>query len=90
MRRVVRHSFTLCSPLSLSLLLCVAACVLWVRSHSTCDMFHVPTATRLSEARLAHGSVWLGDMAQRWLGEMAQRSQLCNNLAASRSGRLPR
>src|SRR5688572_10735000 len=31
MRRILRHLFTLCS--ALSLLLCVAVCVLWVRSY---------------------------------------------------------
>jgi hypothetical protein len=31
MRRLVRHLFTLCS--ALSLLLCLAICVLWVRSY---------------------------------------------------------
>jgi hypothetical protein len=35
MRRFVRHLFTLCS--ALSLLLCVAVCVLWVRSHGLTD-----------------------------------------------------
>jgi hypothetical protein len=35
MRRLARHLFTLCS--AVSLLLCVAACVLWVRSHRTVE-----------------------------------------------------
>jgi hypothetical protein len=36
MRRLTRHLFTLCS--AVSLLLCVAACVLWVRSYFATDM----------------------------------------------------
>src|SRR5688500_12916376 len=35
MRRVLRHLLTFCS--ALSLLLCMAVCVLWVRSYSTDD-----------------------------------------------------
>jgi hypothetical protein len=35
MRRLARHLFTLCS--AVSLLLCVAACVLWVRSYAASD-----------------------------------------------------
>ena len=35
MRRLARHAFTVLS--ALSLLLCVAACVLWVRSHRVED-----------------------------------------------------
>src|SRR5688500_19857163 len=35
MRRVLRHFFTACS--ALSLLLCVAVCVLWVRSYGYSD-----------------------------------------------------
>ena len=37
MRRLVRRLFTLCS--AVSLVLCVAACVLWVRSYRTMDNF---------------------------------------------------
>jgi hypothetical protein len=39
MRRLARHPFTLCS--AVSLLLCVAVCVLWVRSYSVGDSFRV-------------------------------------------------
>jgi hypothetical protein len=35
MRRVARHLFTFCS--AVSLLLCVATCVLWARSYRYCD-----------------------------------------------------
>src|SRR5687768_10735645 len=35
MRRLARHLFTLCS--AVSLVLCVAVCVLWVRSHFRAD-----------------------------------------------------
>ena len=37
MRRLARHLFTLCS--AVSLLLCVAVCVLWVRSYYAADSF---------------------------------------------------
>jgi hypothetical protein len=37
MRRLARHLFTLCS--AVSLLLCVAACVLWARSYRVNDQF---------------------------------------------------
>src|SRR5687768_10196685 len=35
MRRALRHAFTACA--ALSLLICVAVCVLWVRSYFVCD-----------------------------------------------------
>jgi hypothetical protein len=38
MRRVLRHLFTLCS--ALSLLLCVAVCVMWVRSFFVGDYYY--------------------------------------------------
>jgi hypothetical protein len=37
MRRLARHLFTLCS--AVSLVLCVAVCVLWVRSYVTFDSY---------------------------------------------------
>jgi hypothetical protein len=37
MRRLVRHLFTLCS--AIALVLCVAVCVLWVRSYHYMDAF---------------------------------------------------
>jgi hypothetical protein len=37
MRRLARHLFTLCS--AMSLVLCVAACVLWVRSYWVTEMW---------------------------------------------------
>jgi hypothetical protein len=46
MRRLARHLFTLCS--AASLLLCVAVCVLWVRSHSAFD--HLWYRHRLSQS----------------------------------------
>ena len=41
MRRLARHLFTVCAVVSL--LLCVASCVLWVRSHFVWDYLAVPT-----------------------------------------------
>jgi hypothetical protein len=46
-RRVFRHLFTLCS--ALSLLLCVAVCVLWVRSYFRADW--VPLIPRVNGVR---------------------------------------
>src|SRR5688500_10563560 len=43
MRRVARHLFTLCS--AVSLVLCVAVCVLWVRSYWVSDWFTVVTVS---------------------------------------------
>jgi hypothetical protein len=75
MRRVARHLFTLLS--ALSLLLCVATCVLWVRSIGGGDVFGVPIGSttvltlvsnrgalhlkRLTETETPFSGLWEGD-----------------------------
>jgi hypothetical protein len=58
MRRLARHLFTLCS--AMSLLLCVAACVLWVRSYWRADevrrVEHLTDATGYTNRFLRLGS----------------------------------
>ena len=63
MPSVRRRLFTLLS--ALSLLLCIAVCVLWVRSYRTVDMLHVRTAGRISHVSPYGGSLWLGTWLRR-------------------------
>src|SRR4051812_38906692 len=70
MRRLARHLFMLCS--ALSLLLCVAVCVLWVWSYAQAlNLNHarpVVAGREATWAYVAHGRVWLGRMTHdRWL-----------------------
>src|SRR5687768_9604356 len=62
MRRLARHVFTLLA--ALSLLLCVAACVLWVRSYSQFDSVHY-----FSAADSQNAQTWFAAQS-RW-GETA-------------------
>lgn len=54
MRRLARHTFTLCA--AVSLMLCVVLCVLWVRSYSRPDTirrkWHTVTLTTYEQRRL--------------------------------------
>jgi hypothetical protein len=47
MKRLARHLFTLCA--AVSLLLCVAVCVLWVRSYSVMDIVAVRQGENLAD-----------------------------------------
>jgi hypothetical protein len=60
MRRVLRHAFT---PLSaLSLLLCVAACVLWVRSYSVENSVYRKTTRRSTDVGASLGVLYFCDI----------------------------
>ena len=60
MRRLTRHLFTLCS--AVSLLLCVAVCVLWVRSYWWCDLFNADRVDA-QNYKIATGSVFDFELA---------------------------
>jgi hypothetical protein len=70
MRRLVRHLFTLCS--AMSLLLCVAACVLWARSYTVSYILSrddFDPATRDTRRRcigLASGRLWAVEGTERF------------------------
>lgn len=55
MRRVFRQFFTVVS--ALSLLLCVAVCVLWVRSYRVSDHVHITTQDRGVYVALGRGAI---------------------------------
>src|SRR5688500_108199 len=55
MRRPARRLFTLCS--AVSLLLCVAVCVLWARSYFVRDVIEYDAPTRWDEVISARGRV---------------------------------
>ena len=55
MRRLSRHLFTLCS--AVSLLLFVATCVLWVRSHATSDLVHLDGGDRWISVATCRGTL---------------------------------
>ncbi|MDQ3149235.1 MAG: hypothetical protein M3Q38_04840 [Chloroflexota bacterium] len=64
MRRLARHLFTLCS--ALSLVLCVAVCVLWVRSYSATARGVLVLGGCTFELRQYRGSVRVWWIADDW------------------------
>jgi hypothetical protein len=58
MRGLARHFFTLLA--AVSLLLCVAVCVLWVRSYFTSDLMHLDGGSRWIYISTCQGSLMCG------------------------------
>jgi len=64
MRRLVRHCFTLCS--ALSLLLCIAICVLWVRSYRISEQVNWRNAGGWRAVSTASGEVEVALLLADW------------------------
>jgi hypothetical protein len=64
MRRLARHLFTLCS--ALSLFLCIAACVLWVRSYRIMEQINWRNAGGGRTVRSASGNVEVALLLADW------------------------
>jgi hypothetical protein len=64
MRRLTRYLFTFCS--AVSLLLCVAVCVLWVRSYSYCDYWQASEEGKCRIRYLVSDSGQIGHYEYSW------------------------
>jgi hypothetical protein len=64
MRRLARHLFTLCS--ALSLVLCIAVCVLWVRSYHMTEQVNWRNAGGWRAVRSASGNLEVALLLADW------------------------
>jgi hypothetical protein len=71
-RRFARHLFTLCS--AVSLLLCVAVCVLWVRSYSAFDLWAWQPNGAYFEISSSAGVLRVGRVPSKRTGEVTSWS----------------